>query len=182
MTIEEPIRLFLEKCSLSISPRGIPKVLITRNYIILKNLAQLYLSAGNRMLASASSEWSVGNRAGVRPNGVIARRTGGIPRKTKGSPIRRLLSRGTPLPLFFLLSFLIRLSRDKLIRAPVFSLLVSDMVRTSHPSGSRLWKCSLRNHLPAPVNHLPQKTVGATPCPRFTDSQILWLPLLGVQP
>src|SRR3989338_2709725 len=100
----------------------------------------------------------------------------------KGAPIRRLLSRGTPLPLFFLLSFLIRLSRDKLIRAPVFSLLVSDMVRTSHTSGSRLCKCSLRNHLPAPGNRLPQKTVGTTPCPRFKDAQILWLPMLGSNP
>ena len=53
------------------------------------------------------------------------------PNTKKGSPIRRLLSRGTPLPLFFLLSFLTRLRWDRFIRAPVFVGSVSDMVRTS---------------------------------------------------
>jgi len=28
--------------------------------------------------------------------------------------------------------------------------------------------------------HLPQKTVGTTPCPTVADAQILWLSLSGV--
>ena len=34
---------------------------------------------------------------------------------------------------------------------------------------------SLREIFPPLANYLPQKTVGTTPCPRLTDSQIHWL-------
>ena len=56
----------------------------------------------------------------------------------------------------------------------------NQLVRTSHPSGSRLWSDPNKEILSRPWQiNLPQKTVGTTPRPRIGDSQIVWLSLLG---
>ena len=41
----------------------------------------------------------------------------------------------------------------------------SQWTRTSHPSGSRRWDCSLQSRLPAPGSFEPQKIVSTLFCP-----------------
>ena len=85
-----------------------------------------------------------------------------------GSPISRQVKKHRRLDRFPFFNSVIRDLRE---RAPVFNLSVShQLVRTSHPSGSRLWSDPNKEILSRPWQvNLPQKTVGTTPRPRFED-------------
>jgi len=50
------------------------------------------------------------------------------------------------------------------------------------PIRIKAWEISYQEIFPPLADLLPQKTVGTTPCPRFQDSQILWLTLAGSNP
>ena len=87
--------------------------------------------------------------------------------------------------MFFLLSFLTRQIRDLFVRAPVFVRFGVGHGPHQSPIRIKAWEdAPHKEQRPSrPWQFpLPQKTVGTTPCPRFKDSQILWLSLAGVQP
>jgi len=54
---------------------------------------------------------------------------------------------------------------------------VSDVGPHQSPIRIKALEISYQEIFPPLADLLPQKTVGTTPCPRFQDSQILWLTL-----
>jgi hypothetical protein len=98
-----------------------------------------------------------------------------LKRKLRGHPLAGRSSRHRPSRgeefLFLLPSYQLVSVWSSRLRAPVFNRSVSDLVRTSHPSGSRLWSDPFKDliscpwHFCAPENcryHAVSKVIGFT--------------------